>query len=340
MDKCFSVGILGCGMISNYHAKAIAEIPGIELLAAYDKNEKAREDFSKKYNIKAFESLEKFISSDDIDIVCICLPSGFHYSMALECIKNKKHVILEKPMCFTKKEADEIIKTTEEYGVYLTVISQLRYSDAVSELKNAIEDGLFGKITSADIYMKYYRTPEYYSTSDWKGTFLMDGGGALMNQGVHGVDLIQYIMGPVVSVQAISKTLYHDIEAEDTLVAILEFENGSIGTIEATTSVFPGFGRRLEICGTEGSAILLEDSIEYCKFKDESRNLECSASLKTTGNRPDGMDHILHKKQISDFVDAIKNKTEPFINAKEGKKAIEIIEAIYKAARTGEKIYL
>ena len=340
MDKELKVGILGCGMIAAYHAKAILEIPGLKIVGAFDVNEKSKNEFCGKYGIKAYESKEQMLSSENIDIVCICLPSGFHYPMTLECINNKKHVIVEKPMTFTSEEADEIIKRSKENDVYVTVISQMRYSKAVKDLKNAVDNGHLGKITTADIYMKYYRSPEYYALSNWKGTLKMDGGGALMNQGVHGVDLLQYIMGSVKSVQALSRTLYHNIEAEDTVAAILEFESGALGVIQATTSVYPGFSRRLEISGTDGTIRLVEDTIEYCNFRDESKNLECSKSEKETGQRPDGMNHYLHKKQIADFEESVRNKKEPFLNAVEGKKAIEIIEAIYKAASTGDKIYL
>lgn len=340
MDKELSVGILGCGMIAAYHAKAILEIPGLTLKGAFDVNEKSKDELCKTYDIKAYESKEELITSNEVDIICICLPSGFHYSVAIECIENKKHVIVEKPMTFTSTEADDIINKAKENGVYVTVISQLRYSKAVKDLKNAVDNGYLGKITSADIYMKYYRSPEYYASSNWKGTLKMDGGGALMNQGVHGVDLLQYIAGPVKSVQALSKTLCHNIEVEDTVSAVLEFESGALGVIQATTSVYPGFGRRLEISGTEGTVKLVEDTIEYCEFKDKSKNLECSKSEKETGSKPDGMNHTLHKKQIADFAKAVRNKKEPFVNAVEGKKAIEIIEAVYKAAETGEKVYL
>jgi len=340
MDKELKVGILGCGMIADYHAKSVTEIPGLILKGAYDVNENSKNEFCKKYEITAFLSKEDMLESKDVDIICICLPSGFHYPVALECIEHKKHVVVEKPMTFTTTEADEIIKKAKENEVFVTVISQMRYSKAVKDLKNAVDNGYFGRITTGDIYMKYYRSPEYYASSKWKGTLKMDGGGALMNQGVHGVDLLRYLMGPVKSVQSLSKTLCHEIEAEDTVSAILEFENGALGVIQATTSVYPGFLRRLEISGTDGTVRLVEDTIEFCQFRDASKNLECSKSEKQTGSRPDGMNHNLHKKQIADFAEAIKNKEEPFINAVEGKKAIEIIEAIYKAAKTGEKINL
>lgn len=339
-ENIFSIGILGCGMIANYHAKAILEIPDARLAGAFDKDWEHGRKFCETYGIRQFESMEAMLSSDEIDVICICLPSGLHYSAAKECIHYGKHVIVEKPMTFTTAQADEIIAMADAAGVQVSVISQLRYSQSVSTLKNALQQGYFGKPVAFDIYMKYYRDPEYYRSSSWKGTLEMDGGGALMNQGVHGVDLLQYIAGPVVSVQALTATRCHSIEAEDTVAAVLEFENGALGVLQATTSVYPGFSRRLEICGTEGTAILREDAIEYCSFRDSSMQLPCQKPMVETGSRPDGMDHSLHKKQIADFLLSLKENRRPFLDAREGKKTVQIIEAVYHAAATGKKVII
>jgi len=339
-EKVISIGILGCGMIANYHAKAIREIPGARLAGAFDKHPDQSRRFCETYGIRQFDSMEAMLSSDEVDVVCICLPSGLHYSAAMECIRSGKHVIVEKPMTFTTAQADEIIAAADAAGVQVTVISQLRYSQAVSTLKDALGKGYFGKPVAFDIYMKYYRDPEYYSSSSWKGTLKMDGGGALMNQGVHGVDLLQYIAGPVVSVQALAATLCHSIEAEDTVAAVLEFENGALGVLQATTSVYPGFSRRLEICGTEGTAILREDAIEYCAFRDSSKALPCQKPRIETGSKPGGMDHSLHKMQIADFLLSLRENRRPFLDAREGRKAVQIMEAVYRAAATGKKVFI
>lgn len=339
-NKIWKVGILGCGLIAHYHAKSVMELPNTSLAGAYDRSMERKTDFCDSYGIAAFESIEALIDSPLVDAVCICLPSGLHYETAMACIRAGKHVIVEKPMTFTTRQADDIIASAESRGVQVTVISQMRYTDAIARLKGAVDAGWFGKLAAADIYMKYYREPAYYSTSDWKGTLAMDGGGALMNQGIHGVDLLQYVMGPVVSVQALTATRCHDIEAEDTVSAILEFESGALGVIQATTSVYPGFSRRLEICGSEGTAILQEDTITYSAFRQAERSLPCGKSAHNTGSRPDGMDHALHKKQIGDFFDALAAGRKPFMDARDGKKAVQIIEAVYAAAGTGNKIIL
>ena len=339
-NRIWNVGILGCGLIAHYHAKSVLELPNARLAGAYDSSETSRKAFCDSYGATEFESMAALIGSPSVDVVCICLPSGLHYETTMTCIQAGKHVIVEKPMTFTTRQADDIIEAAERMGVQVTVISQMRYTDAIARLKEVVDAGWFGKLATADIYMKYYREPDYYSTSNWKGTLAMDGGGALMNQGIHGVDLLQYVMGPVVSVQALTATRCHDIEAEDTVSAILEFESGALGVIQATTSVYPGFSRRLEICGSEGTVILQEDSIIYSAFRQEDRTLPCGKSTHNTGSRPDGMDHSLHKKQIGDFFRALSMGSKPFMDARDGKKAVQIIEAVYAAARTGNKIIL
>lgn len=327
-------------MISMYHADAIKHSKNCELIGAYDVNQSALNSFCSKYQINAFENPESFITSDKIDAICICLPSGLHYKCAISCIKNKKHVLIEKPIALTVKEADDIIVEANNNCVFASVVSQLRYSDAVINAKKIIEKNELGKITIGNAIMKYYRSPEYYNSNNWRGTWSMDGGGALMNQGIHGIDILQYLMGKVVAVSAVAKTLLHNIEVEDTLSATIEFENGAIGVIQATTSVYPGYNRKIEICGTEGSITLNENSLEICDIKSKELYLINPITINETGSKPDGMDYSLHLKQIDAFAESIINNETPLIDAVEGKKSIEIISAIYQSAKTNKKIYL
>ncbi len=332
--------IWGCGLISSFHANALLEIEDAVLVGAYDLNENARNNFCEKYKTKAFLSEEELVSSDEVDAVCICLPSGLHYNTAISCIKNKKHVVIEKPIALTSEQAGDIIKVAEEYGVFVSVISQLRYTNAVKEVKRIVESGKLGTITLGNAIMKYFRSPEYYAASNWRGTWAMDGGGALMNQGIHGVDLLQYLMGKVVAVSAFSKTLVHDIETEDTLTAVLEYENGAIGTIQATTSVAPGYGRRIEICGSKGSIVLCEDEIEVCDVEGEENLVSISKEKHASASNPSGIDSSLHAQQLRDFIKAVFADEKPWIDANEGKKTVDIICAIYESAKIGKKVYL
>jgi len=215
----------------------------------------------------------------------------------------------------------------------------MRFAEDVQYLKRVIEEGRLGTLTFCDLYMKYWRDPSYYSASQWRGTFAMDGGGALMNQGIHGVDLLQYFMGKVVSVLAVAKTLVHKIETEDTLTAVLEYENGAVGTIQATTSVYPGYNRRIEICGSKGSVVLCEDRIEICDVEGEEKP-KTEDRLYSTAGSPMNMDSNLHALQLKSFIEDVITKRTPLLDAREGKKSVDIICAIYKSAQTGKKIYL
>lgn len=338
----FRFAIWGCGLIASYHAQAIQLIDGAELVGAYDINTKSQEFFCQKYGVKAFSSKQEMVQSD-IDAICICLPSGLHYEAAMLCLENKKHIVIEKPIALNVKDANYIIAAADKNGVCACVVSQLRYSQSIKTVKEIIDSGKLGKITIGNAIMKYYRSPEYYSSSSWRGTWEMDGGGALMNQGVHGVDLLQYLMGKVTAVSGVAKTLLHDIQTEDTLTSVIEYENGAVGTIQATTSVFPGYGRKIEICGTKGSIVLCEDTIEICDVEGKEQYLaKINNDRKKfeTGSRPDGMDCSLHKQQLSDFVECVRSGKKPWIDATEGKKSVEIICAIYESSKTGNKIYL
>lgn len=336
----FNFGILGCGLISAFHADAISQIEGAEVYGAFDVNEMSRQAFCEKYKAMEFSTMEEFMQCDKLHAVCICLPSGLHYETAMQCIRHKKHVVIEKPIALTSEQAGEIVRSAEQNGVYVSVISQLRYTEAVKQVKRVVESGKLGTITVGNAIMKYWRSPEYYANSSWRGTWKMDGGGALMNQGIHGVDLLQYLMGPVVSVSAYAKTLVHNIETEDTLTAILEYDNGALGTIQATTSVAPGYGRRIEICGSKGSIVLCEDVIEVCDVEDEDMSTTSVQTEKASASRPEGIDSTLHMAQLTDFIRSVRAGEKPWIEATEGKKAVDIICAIYESAKTGKKIFL
>jgi len=328
VENIIKFGILGCGMISDIHAKAIKSIENARLVIAFDNNSENAMRFAQRHGIKAAGTFEEL--ADAVDAVCICTPSGFHSENAKRALLCKKHVVLEKPMAFTCREADRIIEACEMSGRLLTVISQLRFSEDVKRVKELVDQNAFGRLIFCDLYMKYYRNEEYYGNSSWRGTLKYDGGGALMNQGIHGVDLLQYIMGEPNVLKGKVATLSHDIEAEDTAAALLEFSNGAMGVIEASTCAYPGFERRLEIMGDRGYVILQENSIVQLMLNGEKSVIGNKASGAGGAGDPSAISHELHKKQIQNFVNAI-NGTEPLmIDAREGKKAIKIIESIYK----------
>lgn len=335
-------GIIGCGTISGWHANAINSLDGAELAGVYDYNGSAAESFAGKYGTKVFDTLEQLILSDDIDAVCICTPSGLHARQAVMAAKAGKHVIVEKPMALNPEEADKVIEAVEAGGVKLAVISQLRFSPAVKKLKEAVDSGLLGKIVMGDIYMKFHRSQEYYDKGGWRGKWAMDGGGALMNQGIHGVDLLQYIMGPVESVFAYAGTLVRKIEVEDTAVAAVKFRNGAMGVIQATTSLYPGYPRRLEINGDKGSIVLEEDSIIHWDIEGMPlpEDISLQGTLSRAANDPAAFGNEGHITQIKDMLEALRNDRKPMVDAYEGKKPIDIINAVYQSAKSGKEIKL
>lgn len=331
MDKkVLNFGIVGAGMIADFHAKAINSLENALLLGVCDAmNEKAQR-FKEKYNIKAYQSFEEMLLDEKIDAVCICTPSGFHKQNAIAALNAKKHVVLEKPMAFTLEESNEIIAAAEKNGRLITVISQLRFSKDIQRVKKLISEGAFGKIVFADLYMKYWRSENYYSQSDWKGTRRFDGGGALMNQGIHGVDILLYLMGNARVLHSKNKTSYHDIEVEDQSVAMLEFKNGALGVIEASTCAFPGFERKIEIIGSNGCAVLKENRLEKLVINGKEEEICKNTETSKTASDPSAFDYNLHSLQLSNFIGAVFNENELLIDGTEGSRAVALIEEIYK----------
>jgi UDP-N-acetyl-2-amino-2-deoxyglucuronate dehydrogenase len=335
-------GIIGCGMISGWHAEAISRIPRARLVGVADNVAKLRNGLAVKYGVASYDSVEQMLADPDIQVVSICTPSGLHAPLAIRSAQAGKHVIVEKPMALNLQDADRMIDTCERNQVKLGVISQLRFSATIQQIKQALDEHSLGRVVLGDLYMKFNRTQEYYDQGNWRGTWEMDGGGALMNQGIHGVDLLRYLMGPVKSVTAHARTLARKIEVEDTAVAILEFQNGALGVIEATTSVYPGSTRRLEVNGDRGSVVLEENSIVRWDIQGQTQPPDILAehAQSDTSSNPGAFGVEGHLYQISDLVDAIFNDRRPVVDGKEGRNALEIILAVYRSSSAGELVLL
>jgi UDP-N-acetyl-2-amino-2-deoxyglucuronate dehydrogenase len=338
--RVIGFGIIGCGFISRWHAEAIMKVENARLIGATDISKEARESFAGKYGVKIFDSADDLLSDCDIEAVCICTPSGYHAEFAVKAAKAGKHIVVEKPMAITLGECDAIIDACKKNNVKLTVISQLRFSEALIKLKHAVDNGSLGKLVMADVYMKFYRPQEYYDKCGWRGTWKMDGGGTLINQGIHGIDLILHIMGSPISVFAHTKTLARKIEAEDTASAVLEFENGALGIIQAATSIYPGSPRRIEINGSKGTIILEENNITQWSIEGEDipEGVKINRSTISTANDPAAFSIDGHVMQISDIVDAILSDRDPLVDQYEGRKPLEVIMAIYESSRTGKMV--
>ncbi len=323
--------IVGTGMIAPVHADAINSIENACLYGVCGRNSKKTAEFANKYGIKCYDSYDDVLADENVDAVSICTPSGYHAEQAIKALENGKNVVVEKPMALTISDCDRIIKKVEETGKNLAVICQLRFSEDVQRVKKLYDEGAFGTVSLCDLYMKYWRKPSYFTENDWRGTKTLDGGGALMNQGIHGIDLLLYITGGAKVISARAKTAYHNIEVEDSAAALLEYPNGAIGVIEGSTCAYPGFERSLEIHGSSGYVMLKSGIIEklIINGEDVTPNNE-NVERHNSSSDPRSTGFLRHAKEYENFIAAINGKKEIMIDAKEGKKAVELIENIYR----------
>lgn len=342
VEKKFGYGIIGCGTISKWHAEAAAATGKYDLIAVTDVVKESAIRFAEQFHCIAEDSTDTLLKRDDIDVVSICTPSGLHADYAIKVANAGKNIIIEKPMAITHQQIDDILEACAKHHVKMQVISQMRFKENVLKTKNAIDTGKLGKLVIGDVSMKYFRSQEYYDAGGWRGTWKLDGGGALMNQGIHGIDTLQYLMGPVKSVFAYAKTLARNIEVEDTAVAVIEFANGALGTITGTTSVYPGIPRKFEINGTAGSITLVEDTIAVWDIQGDEENvvLNSEPGKMNSSSNPTNFGIEGHIMQFEDMADALINDREPTVNQYEGKKPVDIILAIYESEKTGKKVML
>jgi predicted dehydrogenase len=340
--------IVGCGMIARFHARALAEIPGANVAALVGHQAGSAEKLRDELHLNAacFSELPRALAHPGVDAVIICTPSGAHLEPAVAAAQAKKHVVVEKPLEITPERCDRIIAACDANGVKLCTIFPSRFADASVELKKAVEAGRFGRLTLGETTCKWWRSQEYYDSGGWRGTIALDGGGALMNQAVHNVDLLLWLMGPATHVSGFTSTLAHErIEVEDTAVAILRFASGALGVIQATTSIHPGYPKTIAIHGDRGSAVVEQDDIVKWDFNpattadDQIRERFAQKSGTSGGaSDPRAITHRGHMLQLSDFVSAIRDDRLPLVDGREGRKSVAAICAIYEAARTGKTI--
>ncbi len=336
-------GIIGGGMIANFHAQAIQAMKGGQLGAIYARNTEKAKMLGKKYNCKAYHQLADLLADKTIDIVTIATPSGAHLEPTIAAAKAGKHIICEKPLEVTPARIEQMIRVCREQKVVLGSIFNRRFNPAMQAFKKAVDTGRFGRLTLCDAYVKWYRTQEYYDSGAWRGTWALDGGGALMNQSIHTIDQLIYLAGPVKRLSASTTCLIHEgIEVEDTAVAILEFENGARGVIQGATSCWSSSGHPAEVhlCGSDGSVFMSDESFRVWDFKtaapeDEfvKNNLMEGAEIGIGANDPSAINFNGHLRNFEDLVEAIENRRTPLVSGEEGLKAVQVIDAIYWSAR-------
>ena len=340
--------IIGCGVIGPWHARAITSIDEAELVACCDIIEDRAARLASDFgDPEVYTDYHQVLASDDVDAVCICTPSGMHGAMTVDAAKAGKHVMCEKPIETTLSKTDEMLKACREANVKLGVIFQRRTSSMWGGIKEAVDAGKLGKMVLGDAYLKYYRSQQYYDSGDWRGTWDLDGGGALMNQGVHMVDLLRWIMGPVDTVYAHADHLVRKIDVEDTACALLKFANGAFGVLQCTTSVYPGMDHRLEFHGERGTILVEGETIkkwdvagEEDRVSTENGNSGVDIKVGTAATEPTAVATEGHTAQIRDLCRAIIDDRDPMVTGEEARKSIEIILAIYESARTGKQVPL
>ena len=344
-------GIIGAGMIGQFHAKAITAMNGGELHAVFDLRLEAAEKLAGAFDVKAYDDMEAFLADPELEVVTIGTPSGAHLDPAMAAITAGKHVIVEKPLEITTERIDQMMDAAKQNGVTLAAVLNRRFHPGMDAFKQAADSGRFGKLTSASAYVKWYRDQAYYDSAGWRGTWALDGGGALMNQSIHTVDALLYLAGPVKSVQANTACLAHErIEVEDIVVAIVEFENGARGVVECSTCTWSkdGHPARVQLAGTEGSVFLADEAFEIWDFMNETdadqqvrAQFMQGAEAGLGANDPTAINFYQHQRNFEEVVTAIQESSEPSTSATEARKSVELIEAIYKSAQNkGELVEL
>jgi len=337
-----NIGIIGAGNISGTHARAAQEIDGVGIAAIYGFNQEKARLLGQQYDAEVYTEFDAFLEHRPLDLVAIGSPSGLHAKEGMAAARHGLHVLVEKPIDINLTSADALIAECERAGVKLGVFFQDRTAPDLGRLKQLIDSGVLGRPVLVSAQVKWYRSPEYYSGSRWRGTLGLDGGGALINQGVHTVDLLLWLMGDIARVQAKAITGLHQIDVEDTVVATLEFKSGAVGTLEAATSAYPGYPRRLELTGSEGTIIVEGDHIIRADLHTPLDNLPLSKpdDSQIRASSPVVADVTGHRTILEDFIRAIETNSRPLCDGREGRRSLALVEAIYQSSRLGQAVEL
>src|SRR5215467_1159301 len=335
------VGLVGGGNISETHARAARGISGVAVAAVFGTNPQKIAQLSAECGATPYSDFEKFLAHRPMDFVAIGSPSGLHAEQGIAAARHGLHVLTEKPLDISTARADALIAATAEAGVKLGVFFQDRFKADLMRVEKWIEAGILGKLILVDARVKWFRPDSYYADSRWRGSIRWDGGGALINQAIHTVDLLLWLCGDVSAVQAVCKTALHKIEGEDTLVASLEFRNGAIGTVQAATSVFPGYPRRVELTGFEGTVIIEHDRLLAADLREPAKDFRSTGDDRNASSTsPTVSDVRGHQAVLADFVHAIETNATPRCSGTEGRRSVALVEAIYAACQSGKRMEL
>jgi len=353
MSEKLRFGIVGCGVIGPTHAEAIAHLPEATLVAVADLKPEQAQHLAQKYQANAYPSLQEMLASEQLDVVDVCTPSGTHGEHACQVMQAGCHVIVEKPMEITRQRLDEMLRVQQETGRKLAVISQHRFDEATMQIHALVEEKALGRLVLGNAIVPWWRSQQYYDSGAWRGTWALDGGGILMNQSIHSIDVLQWLMGPVKSIYAYTDTLVHRMETEDVAVAVLRFANGALGTISATTGAYSGVTTLIQICGDQGSAVIENDQLAFLSLaRDAQEEVGPYGSKPTTptsmsttqqsgtASNAAALTGTTHMLQIADMIRAIREDGQPLVDGNAARHPVDIILGVYESARTHKEVTL
>jgi UDP-N-acetyl-2-amino-2-deoxyglucuronate dehydrogenase len=349
MREQFRFGIIGCGAIGAVHAEAIAQLPDAQLVAVADVSAERARQLAATYGISAYTDVMEMLSREQLDIVVVCTPNGEHGEHACQVMRSGRHVIVEKPMEVSHAAIEEMLRVQQQAGVKLAVTSQHRFDPATIQVHNLVEEQAFGRLVLGTATVPWWRPQTYYD--GWHGTWRFEGGGALMTQALHSIDLLQWLMGPVKNVYGYTDTQVHHMETEDVAVAILRFASGALGTIAATTGAYPGVTTRIELFGAEGTAVIENETLAYLQLACDDREEVASAGTTPGPRKQESNANSIaqesaarslrsHVLQTADMIRAIREDGTPLVDGQAGRQPVEIILGIYESVRTRKEVLL
>ena len=353
MSEPLRFGLVGCGVIGPIHAEALAALPDALLVAAADLDIERAQRLTAQYGGTPYHDLQSMLQRERLDVVIVCTPSGLHGEHACQVMRSGRHVIVEKPMEIRREALDEMQRVQQETGVKMAVISQHRFDPACQQVRQLVDEQAFGRLVLGNALIPWWRSQAYYDSGAWRGTWKLDGGGVLMNQSIHSIDLLQWLMGPIKSVMAYTGTLAHRMETEDVAVAALRFASGALGVIAATTGAYPGVTTRIEIFGNQGSAIIENDELSFLHLARDDKGVagdygvNMNAKPKEPGQQPNSSGASAnpaaivansHALQIADMIRAIRENGTPLVDGYAGRQPVEIILSIYESARMHREV--
>jgi len=332
-------GIIGCGSVADFHIEALQEIDEARLVYVSSRDEEKAKATGEREGCAWTTDYSELLRSPEVEIVCVTTSSGSHYRIGMDVLEAGKHLIVEKPIAMNGRDAAHLVRTASQKGLTLSVISQRRFEAQHQAVKRVLEEGALGKLLLAEVSLPFYRTQAYYDSADWRGTLAEDGG-VLMNQGIHSLDLLLWFAGEIDTVFGKTATQTHRMEAEDLGLAIVQFKNGSFGTIAASTSIQPGFPASLCLFGDKGTVKMEGSSIVHWEVPGVPQPKWDHEQGYGGVADPRSIVSDFHQSQMIDIINAIETGTKPLVTGEDGYRAVRLVEAIYESSRSGVQVRL